>query len=299
MKHILLITFSLFLIGCSAAGIQYINEASLEKYQRAEAAQPNTIQDIGGTVAEQNELINSDMNEVTRDDFKNTYNDINHGDDLPNFKKIVDDVYQTIEYNGKEDPNDSSWIFKTWEFDQATSTFIVIDETVYNDQKMKYGYELGRYWYDLWKSADANYHPYHNLTLTEETLIKAAEGKLIGVKHPIGTNISTIKEERPPAMEHGFYEGSPYTFYPEDTYFYNEDDERVTAVAYKGDRLKIKLDEVETILGEPTYEGFNEMENEPYFLYEVEDYSLYISGDKNTQSVRDVILTEGSWFVGL
>ncbi|OIJ12305.1 hypothetical protein BKP35_10900 [Anaerobacillus arseniciselenatis] len=295
MKRILLITFSLFLIGCSAAEIQYINEASLEKYQRAEAAQPNTVHDIDTTVAEQ---INSDMNEVTKADFKNTYNDINHGDDLPNFKKINNEIYQTVKHDG-DDPNDASWIFKTWQFDQATSTFLVIDETVYNDDTIEHGYELGQYWYDLWKSADANYHPYHNLTLTEETLIKAAEGKLIGVEHPIGTNISTIKEERPPAMEHGFYEGSPYLFYPEDTYFYNEDDDRVTAVAYKGDRLKITLDEVEETLGTPTYEGFNEMENEPYFLYEAGEYTLYISGDKQTQSVRDVILTEGSWFVGL
>lgn len=207
----------------------------------------------------------------------------------PIIKKINDTTFQTIHY-APTNKGEEGWTFSTWKLDDETGDFSLVDQTTYNAETQDFGTDLAKYWYNLWNSKKENYHPYKNLVLEKDILKHAKNGELPGVEYRIGTAINTIQSARENLMEEGYYEGAKYLFYPEDTYFYDENSGKVEAIAYKGHRLNITLGDVQSILGNPNEEAFDHLENEPYFMYKAGDYNLYFYANKDTKIVSNVIL---------
>lgn len=206
----------------------------------------------------------------------------------PIVKKINDKTFQTVHYAPAKN-GETGWTFTTWEVDQESNVSLV-DNTTYNNDTTKYGSEIAQYWYELWKENDHHYVPYKNLSLHENLLEQAKSGKLIGVEFPIGTSINRIKTGRSRPMEEGYYEGTKYLFYPEDTYFYDERTGEVIGLGLNGNRLKLTLDQVKDQLGSPTEEGFNALEGEAFILYSIGDYNLYFYENNINKLVSNVIL---------
>lgn len=175
----------------------------------------------------------------------------------------------------------NEWKFVTWEYDNDAMKLIKIDESdlAKSDQAELFDHD----WYSLWSEKSENYFPYLNLELNGDVIEKAKQGIPLGSPYPIGTNISNIKKAAPNFMMEGIQEGVPFVMYPEFTYFYNEASGIVTAVSIPGERMKMTMDEIIRLFGEPDFEGYDGFSQNRKAIYVADKYTIEVKTNVNEE----------------
>lgn len=202
-------------------------------------------------------------------------------------KYLNDHIYQTMHYNNNGDEKTFGWHFRTWKYDYEKGVMTNIEDRVFNKDSQPYGAELGQYHFEKWFSHDNYYVAYKDLDVTKAWIGEVKQGKLPGTSVPLDTTKEAVIEEIGDPHETGYYEGGFYLGYSEAMYILFEE-RHVGWIAINGYRIKQTMDKVKTILGKPSEEGYNEMNDIEYATYYFGGNRLMFEFEKETGEISMV-----------
>lgn len=197
-------------------------------------------------------------------------------------KQIDENTIQTSLYSNSE-PS-FGWSFSTYE--RKKEALEKIDQVNYYGDLVEHGLEVQERW-----AEDADYFiSYRDLSVYSPWLDEAAEGRLVGVPFPLGTDIKTIRKDKPNVVIEAYYNALPYLDYLTETYFYNETTEKSTGLGIPGTRVGGTLDEFKEKVGVPDEEGLD-LENDLWVLnYQTGENNLNVYGDPETGQLESIFL---------
>lgn len=205
-----------------------------------------------------------------------------------NFKKsnkvkyLGDFTYQTV-----IEENDSI-SFYTWE--EANGTEIkIIDIAVFNNQVLDHGLRIGKSYYQMWHEKEDFYLSYHDLDLNLTFIDEAKHGKIPTSAVNIGMNIEDVVSMLGEPVIKDWYHGGTYYHYNEQAFIFNDLFD-VVAIKMPGNKISILLEDVTTILGEPSEIIFDELDNTLFYSYKLDKFTLSFEGKSKVKQVQNVWL---------
>ncbi len=294
MKPIIFPFFVIFfIIACSS---ETLNDLSLNEYQIVQeplVSSVTTTQTLASTNANAYEgaatksiTDNDKAIETTSDQrlVELTLESINENE----VKEIKDGVFQTVVTEMTEsEENIISINFFTWINDKKGIN--LIDASYFNDDKMAHGKKIGEYYNDLWIDKESFFLSYHDLMLDIAFLETAENGQMYTSNISIGLSKEDLISALGSPIISDWYHGGTYYFY-NDIGFILDDKEKVVSINMPGNRVKITLEEVPILLGEPTTIEYFEKENTIFYSYEVGQYTLSFESVSEDENIANIWL---------
>ncbi|RXI98446.1 DUF4309 domain-containing protein [Anaerobacillus alkaliphilus] len=201
-------------------------------------------------------------------------------------KEIKDGVFQGVLVEFLPHSLEPSIEFYTW---LRNDKIELIDINKFNDEVTTYGFEMGRFYLDLWDRVDDFYVSYHDLELTEEFLVAGKLGKMYTSPITIGTSKDQVIALKGEPIVSDWYNGGILYSYNDIVYIFDEN-EVVKAVNMPGNRIKSILQEVPTMLGQPSSIHYSELDSILTYSYQLGNYALSFEADQETSSVTTIWL---------
>ncbi|MHA6261349.1 hypothetical protein ACXYMX_15910 [Sporosarcina sp. CAU 1771] len=188
-------------------------------------------------------------------------------------KFIDEDYMQAYLYVKSEE---TGWHFTTWKWDSSTSMFTEYDSTRHTDAE-EYGWTLGEMVANNWEEMDYDYVSFPHLTLPDDLKALIEKGMLLDNNVYIGKPIDEMLNEYPDHTGDDYFNGGYYYMYPNGmTIFFDEAIGEINSISLNGQNFLNDLTSVQKMLGTPTEEGYDEMEDIDYQLYKIGPYDVYV-----------------------
>lgn len=278
MKRLVTYFFLLFLIGC---GVTETNDHE-QKIMNEEAIETLHTEVTLISAEELNDIPPVDYSLET--EVEPIYSRL---ESLKKVKEIKKGVFQGV--FEEEIENQVSINFYTWV--KENGSIEIIDYTAYNDVHMEHGLEAGHFYLNLWEAIDSFYLSYHDFQVSEKFLEVGHFGQMPSSPITIGMSSQEVEASLGSPTVTDWYYGAIYYFYNDIAFLLGEDN-RVIAIEMPGNRIKIKLHDVQKELGEPASIQYSELDDTFVYLYELGKYTIAFEAHKENSNVITITLYE-------
>lgn len=278
MKRLVTYFFLLFLIGC---GVTETNDHE-QKIMNEEAIETLHTEVTLISAEELNDIPPVDYSLETQ--VEPIYSRL---ESLKKVKEIRKGVFQGV--FEEEIENQVSINFYTWV--KENGSIEIIDYTAFNDVHMEHGLEAGHFYLNLWEAIDSFYLSYHDLQLSEKFLEVGHLGQMPSSPITIGMSSQDVEANLGPPTVTDWYYGAIYYFYNDIAFLIGEDN-RVIAIEMPGNRIKIKLHDVQKELGEPASIQYSELDDTFVYFYKLGKYTIAFEAYKENSNVITITLYE-------
>lgn len=172
------------------------------------------------------------------------------------------------------------WHYQTWKW-IAAEEFQQIDTRFFGNDVDEVSLLINQ----KWNQEESSYFPFETepvekITLTEGTIKLLTEGRFTTEGPKVGDSIIDFLLKSPAPTGNDYYNGGRYYTVNDTVYFYDELNGEITHIWVGSSQLKNELDEVRSLLGEPSYDGYVEYIDANMARYTIGDsYNLNIEYD--------------------